>query len=107
MFIIPQNVEMDTYTNPERVDESAPYEELRTEANTSTWNISWPKLELTDTILGKGNFGEVREGVLNKDAERLRVAVKNLKSKNGLFFLKEGVPISSCIFFFFFFFTLS
>ena len=79
--MILQNVQMDTYTNPEPVEESAPYEELRTQGNTSTWNILWPQLELTDTILGKGNFGEVREGVFNKGSERLKVAVKSLKGK--------------------------
>ena len=71
---------MDSYTNLEAVEESVPYEELRSQGNTPTWNISWSQLELTDTILGSGNFGEVREGVFHKDSDRLRVAVKNLKS---------------------------
>ena len=79
-------VELDTYTNYGETDDSAPYEELNTKPGAIDWTIPWGNLELSSNILGKGNFGEVKEGVYTTGAASVKVAVKTLKGK---YFFKQ------------------
>ena len=46
-----------------------------------SWVISWDKLQIGSTVLGAGNFGEVREGVVWQKDKAVRVAIKSLKGK--------------------------
>ncbi|XP_072048531.1 uncharacterized protein [Amphiura filiformis] len=78
-----QGVTKDPYTNLGVVDDSAPYEDVCTQNVTSEsfkWKIQWTDLDLYDTILGKGHFGEVRKGVYKGEDKHIPVAVKTLKS---------------------------
>ena len=40
------------------------YEEADETMEGESWEIPWDKLMLGKTVLGQGNFGEVREGVV-------------------------------------------
>ena len=68
------------------LDEAAPpYEDLRINEDTSrhfNWKMKWMDLDMSDTILGTGHFGEVRKGTYKGDDSSIPVAVKTLKSKN-------------------------
>ena len=44
-----------------------------------SWEIDWNNLMLGRTLLGKGNFGEVREGAVWFGQKAIKVAVKMLK----------------------------
>ena len=69
---------MTPYTNLGLVDEPSTYADLFTKPLTTHWDINWSDLKLTETVLGRGHFGEVREGMYKKDGEELKVAVKTL-----------------------------
>ena len=45
----------------------------------NSWEIPWDKLMLGKTVLGAGNFGEVREGVVWHKDKIVKVAIKSLK----------------------------
>ncbi|XP_072048335.1 uncharacterized protein [Amphiura filiformis] len=77
-------VTKDPNTNLGVVDEAAPYEDVCTPnvaSGSLKWKIKWTDLDLSDTILGKGHFGEVRKGVYKREDNHIPVAVKTLKSK--------------------------
>ncbi len=66
-------------------DIPAPYEDLQINDGTSrhfNWKMKWTDLDISETILGKGHFGEVRKGTYNCGESSIPVAVKTLKSKN-------------------------
>ncbi|XP_072048570.1 tyrosine-protein kinase receptor Tie-1-like [Amphiura filiformis] len=72
------------YTYRVVVDEAATYEDVGTQnvaSGSFKWEIQWNDLDLSDTILGKGQFGEVRKGVYKGEDKHIPVAIKTLKSK--------------------------
>ncbi|XP_072048552.1 angiopoietin-1 receptor-like [Amphiura filiformis] len=82
-----QDITKDPYTNLGIVDEAVPYDDVCTQnvaSESLKWKIQWTDLDLSDTILGKGHFGEVRKGVYKGDDKHIHVAVKTLKSKATL-----------------------
>ena len=72
---------MEPYTSLDVLHEPSPYEEVTKSSVPSKWVIKPSDLELSDTLLGNGNFGEVRKGVYRKGGKDLEVAVKTLYSK--------------------------
>ena len=72
---------MEPYSSLEVSHEPSPYEDIVQAGVPSKWVIKWKDLELSDTLLGKGNFGEVRKGVYRIGDRELEVAVKTLYSK--------------------------
>ena len=57
------------------------YEETNKTTGEESWEIPWDKLMLGKTVLGRGNFGEVREGVVWHQNKIVKVAIKSLKGK--------------------------
>ena len=55
--------------------------------------IPWDKIMLGKTVLGAGNFGEVREGVVWLKDKAVKVAIKYLKGK-----LNSIVMVEPCQF---------
>ncbi len=45
------------------------------------WEIQWTNLIVEDTILGKGNFGEVRLGGIKLKGKVIKAAIKMLKGQ--------------------------
>ncbi|XP_072047183.1 uncharacterized protein [Amphiura filiformis] len=93
---LPSTPTDDTYTEPDSNHDDAenPYNnvgnyEYAIEEEDDSWEISWDSLMLGTTILGKGNFGEVREGVVWKNNKAIKVAVKFLKDGASLIAKKD------------------
>ena len=59
---------------------------MNTKPGTIDWTILWGNLKLSSNILGKGNFGEVKEGIYATGGASVTVAVKTLK---GMYFFKQ------------------
>ena len=72
---------MEPYSNLKVLNEPSPYEDIVQTGVPSKWVIKWNDLELSDTLLGKGNFGEVRKGIYRIGGKQLEVAVKTLNGK--------------------------
>ena len=63
----------------ENEDNVQEYEEANETTSEESWEIPWDKLMLGKTVLGQGNFGEVREGVVWLKDKVVKVAIKSLK----------------------------
>ncbi|XP_022097118.1 angiopoietin-1 receptor-like isoform X2 [Acanthaster planci] len=71
-------VEMEV-TMPEDVIALTVYEDIGLPSWALRWEIKWKNLVVEDTVLGQGNFGEVRSGTVNIDGKITKTAIKVLK----------------------------
>ena len=62
-------------------DDKDIYEDVGLPLWAGDWEIQWDHLIVEDTILGKGNFGEVRLGGIKKKRQVLKAAIKILKGQ--------------------------
>ena len=62
-------------------DDKDIYEDVGLPLWAGDWEIQWDHLIVEDTILGKGNFGEVRLGGIKKKRQVLKAAIKILKGE--------------------------
>ncbi|XP_071800330.1 tyrosine-protein kinase receptor Tie-1-like isoform X2 [Asterias amurensis] len=80
-------------------DDKDIYEDVGLPLWAGDWEIQWDHLIVEDTILGKGNFGEVRLGGIKKKRQVIKAAIKILKGgspKNAADdFLKEFQTMTS------------
>ena len=65
---------------------STVYEDVGLPSWALRWEILWTNLVVDDTVLGKGNFGEVRSGSVNIDGKMTKSAIKIMKGKNKQFY---------------------
>ena len=64
--------------------EAAVYEDVGLPSWAVRWKILRRDLGVDDTVLGRGNFGEVRSGTVDQGGQRTKCAIKILKGMHSM-----------------------